>query len=191
MHFYAFRCLYLTCDYWNLVDLTLIMATMALVILDVVGTDENLAKVTRIRGLFRILRIVLLIRKVGALTRIQELDKLYEAQSRCTEDETYELRTPIERVLFILRSLKSKIDGSSEAKLIEDLSYCLRIIASNNLYDAELVVRGSAGNEMFRMNNEQMEKALSKPCQPDGPVASELSIKSSQTNGQLAQLAKR
>jgi signal transduction histidine kinase len=173
------------------VDLTLIMATMALVILDVVGTDENLAKVTRIRGLFRILRIVLLIRKVGALTRIQELDKLYEAQSRCTEDETYELRTPIERVLFILRSLKSKIDGSSEAKLIEDLSYCLRIIASNNLYDAELVVRGSAGNEMFRMNNEQMEEALSKPCPPDGPVASELSIKSSQTNGQLAQLAKR
>jgi hypothetical protein len=44
---------------------------------------------------------------------------------------------------------------------------------------------------MFRMNNEQMEEALSKPCPPDGPVASELSIKSSQTNGQLAQLAKR
>ena len=87
MHFYAFRCLYLTCDYWNLVDLTLILATMALVILDVVGTDENLAKVTRIRGLFRILRIVLLIRKVGALTRIQELDRLYEAQTRFTEDE--------------------------------------------------------------------------------------------------------
>ena len=103
MHFYAFRCLYLTCDYWNLVDLTLILATMALVILDVVGTDENLAKVTRIRGLFRILRIVLLIRKVGALTRIQELDILYEAQTRFTEDETYELRTPIEKVLFIIR----------------------------------------------------------------------------------------
>jgi len=103
MHFYAFRCLYLTCDYWNLVDLTLILATMALVILDVVGTDENLAKVTRIRGLFRILRIVLLIRKVGALTRIQELDRLYEAQTRFTEDEMYELRTPIEKVLFIIR----------------------------------------------------------------------------------------
>ena len=71
------------------------------------------------------------------------------------------------------------------------MSYCLRVITSNNLYDAELVVRGSAGIEMFRMNNEQMEEALSKPCPPDGPVASENSIKSSQTNGQLAQLAKR
>jgi hypothetical protein len=67
LHFYAFRCLYLTGDYWNIVDLTLILATTALVSLDVVSTNENLVKLTRIRGIFRILRIFLLIRKVGTL----------------------------------------------------------------------------------------------------------------------------
>jgi len=110
LHFYAFRCLYVTGDYWNFVDISLILATLGLVIVDVIDKDENISKLTRLRGLFRILRIVLLIRKVGALGRIQELDRLYEAQTKQTEDETYELRSPLERVLLIIRQLKSRVD---------------------------------------------------------------------------------
>ena len=70
LHFYAFRCLYLTGDYWNIVDITLTLCTMGLVFVDVLSKDQNLTKLTRIRGIFRILRIFLLIRKLGALSRI-------------------------------------------------------------------------------------------------------------------------
>ena len=165
-------------------DLLLILATLGLVILDVIGgpSDSSMSKLTRLRGLFRILRIVLLIRKVGALRRIQELDRLYEAQlCRQTEDETYELRTPMEKVLIIIRTIGARVDQQREPRVIEDLNYCLRVLASNNLYDAELVVKGSSGIEILGMDNAEMELALSKVKFPaEGPIASELSVKSSQ-----------
>jgi hypothetical protein len=73
------------------------------------------------------------------------------------EEETYELMTPLERVLLIIKQIKTKIDPYSEIKIIDDLSYCLHVLASNNLYDAELVVKGSSGKELFKLGNAEME----------------------------------
>ena len=47
---------------------------------------------------------------------------------------SYDFKTPVERVLEILNSLKLRVPGN-EATLQSDLNWCTDIISSNKLYD--------------------------------------------------------
>ena len=49
----------------------------------------------------------------------------------------YDLRSPLERVLEILGYLREQLDAD-ELKVIQDLNYCIKIISSNQLYEAKL-----------------------------------------------------
>jgi hypothetical protein len=54
-----------------------------------------------------------------------------------TTIEGYDLRSTLEKVLEILNDIRDCIDMNDE-KMLQDMNYCIKMISSNKLYDAEL-----------------------------------------------------
>jgi len=50
------------------------------------------------------------------------------------------MNQPLDQVIKILTSLRDSVDRS-ERTLIEDISYCLKVISSNQLYEAEIILK--------------------------------------------------
>jgi flagellin-specific chaperone FliS len=120
-------------DCWNTFDLIIILLSLAFVFLDIYTDNSALDGFLKIRGIFRLLRIFLLIRKLDAL-RIKR-----EFQKRKMISMGYDLRAPLEKVLEILNQLRDQID-TEEDKVIKDLNYCIKMISSNQLYEAKLEI---------------------------------------------------
>mmetsp|Transcript_7290 Transcript_7290/g.6445 ORF Transcript_7290/g.6445 Transcript_7290/m.6445 type:complete len:106 (-) Transcript_7290:298-615(-) len=53
--------------------------------------------------------------------------------------EQLDLRSPLERVLEILNEIRDRLDYG-EDKTIEDVNYCVKMISSNKLYEANFDV---------------------------------------------------
>ncbi len=49
----------------------------------------------------------------------------------------FDLRSPLEKVLEILNDVRDKLNVEEEI-LIKDINYCIKVISSNKLYEAEL-----------------------------------------------------
>jgi len=49
----------------------------------------------------------------------------------------YDLRSPLEKVLEILADVRNAID-EGEIRMIQDMNYCIKMINTNKLYEAEL-----------------------------------------------------
>ena len=64
LKFVAFRRIYL-CDIWNIFDITVILISIVFVVLEILLKDSNISDFFKIRGMFRLLRIFLVIRKVN------------------------------------------------------------------------------------------------------------------------------
>eukprot|EP00347_Sterkiella_histriomuscorum_P005745 403355433 len=146
LHLLAFRMLYLK-DYWNIFDLFIIILSVAFVLLDIFINNDVIDGILKIRGIFRLLRVFLLIRKLNTL-RVKR-----DVQQRSLTANGYDLRSPLERVLEILNSLRDQIDVE-QAKVIQDLNYCIKIISSNQLYEANLDFDGNSGDENTKDRNE-------------------------------------
>lgn len=162
VHIYTFGQLYL--DYWNIFDISLISVNLAIVILDISSNNGKLSQLSKARSVFKILRIILIMRQINSLLKIRELDGILSQKANLIscEDETYEFKSPMEKVLSIIGNLISRIDQSSEGKIIEDLKFCLKVLSSNNnLYDAELIIKGGDGSKFIHMKNEEILEALS------------------------------
>lgn len=125
-----YHCLYLK-DMWNLFDLIVIILSILFVLLDMLVDNNSLQGVLKIRGIFRLLRVFLLIRKLNTLRVKRELQK------KNMTPLGYDLSTPLEKVLEILNSVRDNMD-SSEGKFIQDLNYVIKIIQSNKLYEVDL-----------------------------------------------------
>lgn len=104
LHFLAFRLLYLK-DYWNIFDLIIIIISVVFVLLDIFINNSVIDVILKIRGIFRLLRVFLLIRKLNTL-RVKR-----EVQKRALTSNGYDLRSPLERVLEILNNLRDIIDS--------------------------------------------------------------------------------
>ena len=78
-------------DYWNMVDAVVILVNIVFVIVDT-QVDENiiLKSVLKIRGLFRLIRIFVLIRKVNQVKAKRERRSKF---SRLAISDTLELKT--------------------------------------------------------------------------------------------------
>ena len=64
LNLYSYGCKYLK-DLWNLFDFIVILVSIAFVIIEMtVDNDGPLANILRIRGLFRVVRLFILMRKV-------------------------------------------------------------------------------------------------------------------------------
>ena len=64
LKFIAFRKIYL-CDIWNIFDIAVILVSIVFVVLEIILKDSNISDFFKIRGMFRLLRIFLVIRKVN------------------------------------------------------------------------------------------------------------------------------
>ena len=66
LHFLSFGLLYLK-DYWNIFDLFIIIISVTFVLLDMFTDNTVLNGILKIRSVFRLLRIFILVRKLNAL----------------------------------------------------------------------------------------------------------------------------
>ena len=66
MHIIALHSIYLK-DPWNIFDLIIIILSILFVLLDIFVTTKAVRSILKIRGLFRIVRIFILIRKLNTL----------------------------------------------------------------------------------------------------------------------------
>lgn len=103
LHFLSFGLLYLK-DYWNIFDLVIIILSVAFVLLDMFTNNSVLSGILKIRSIFRLLRIFILVRKLNAL-RVKR-----EIQKRQVIISGIDIRSPLEKVLDILNSLRDSID---------------------------------------------------------------------------------
>lgn len=99
LHVIALGKLYMR-DCWNIFDIVIIILSLLFVLLDMFNDDSVLEGILKIRGIFRLLRIFLLIRKLNTL-RVKRA-----VQKRNELSQGYDLRSPLERVLEILNFLR-------------------------------------------------------------------------------------
>ena len=130
MHIYAYNLLYLR-DIWNLIDFIVIILSVLFVLLDMYLPDSGFKNILRIRGIFRMMRIFLLIRKLNTLRVKRELVK------RGLTKMGYDLRSPLEKVIDILKDISEKLH-SDEEKIKKDVDYAIKIIQSGKLYEVNL-----------------------------------------------------
>lgn len=98
LHIYAYNLLYLR-DIWNLIDFIVILLSVLFVLLDMFLPDSGFKNILRIRGIFRMLRVFLLVRKLNTLRVKREVLK------RGLTEMGYDLRSPLEKVIDILKEI--------------------------------------------------------------------------------------
>ena len=132
-------------DIWNAIDFIVILLSVLFVFLDMYLKDSALKGILRIRGIFRMLRVFLLVRKLNTLRVKREMVK------RGITKLGYDLRSPLEKVIDILNDIKNKVDAE-ENKIKDEIDYCVKIIQSGKLYEVNL--EGQGGNN--EMNKDVM-----------------------------------
>lgn len=95
LHIYAYNMIYLR-DVWNMIDFIVIILSVLFVLLDMYLPDSGFKNILRIRGIFRMLRIFLLVRKLNTLRVKRDMVK------RGLTKLGYDLRSPLEKVIDIL-----------------------------------------------------------------------------------------
>lgn len=93
--------------------------------------NKTLQGFLKIRGIFRLFRVFILIRKLNAVRIRRDLRK------RHITAHGYDLRSPLEKVLEILSEFRNAID-ISESKLLVELNYAIKMISTNKLYEADI-----------------------------------------------------
>lgn len=94
-------------DVWNIADIVVILLSIAFVLLDLLIEDNSsLSGFLKIRGIFRLLRVFILIRKLNVVRVRREVRKknIYSSLG-------YDLRSPLEKVLEILTDLRDTLDS--------------------------------------------------------------------------------
>lgn len=144
IHLLAFRKMYLQ-DIWNVFDLLVILLCLAFVLIDIFVDNQSVKSFLKVRGVFRLLRIFLLVRKLNTLRAIREMEQRRMLQSTMlqTANGGYDMKSPLEQVIEILTRLRDSIDVV-EKTMIGDINYCMKVISSNQLYEAELFVTKEA-----------------------------------------------
>lgn len=126
MNFIGFGLLFIK-DYWNIVDITVILLAIVLVILDITLSGSSLDALIRLRGLFRLVRIGILLRKFDAIR------KKNAAKRNMFGRDFYHVMAPSEIVNNILWNIRDMIQGDN--KLLEDINYCIKMVSSGKLYE--------------------------------------------------------
>ena len=127
LNFTGFGCLFVK-DYWNIADITVILLAIVLVVLDMTLSGGELSGLLKLRGLFRLLRIGILIRKFDAIRRKRA------AQRKMQTRDIFHVKAPAEIVNEILCEIRDMIQNDD--KLLEDINYCIKMVSSGKLYEA-------------------------------------------------------
>jgi len=141
VHVYSFGQMYIQ-DYWNILDIVVILLSFVFVLLDIyLGEKSFLKGILKLRGLFRLLRVFLLVRKLN-LVRVRR-----EARKKVDFDFRNDMRAPVEKIIEILNNQRDVlIAEDAEQNSIKELNYCISMISSNKLYEAEFDLNDKADN---------------------------------------------
>lgn len=113
-----------------MVDMIIILLCLAFVLLDMFADNQVLKNALKVRIIFRLLRIFLLIRKLNALREIKEMEMRRGQGSTMATTNGYDMRSPLEQVIEILVRIRDLLD-QHEKPLISDINYCMKVISSN------------------------------------------------------------
>ncbi len=75
-----------------------------------------------------------------------------EIRKRSFTSSGYDLRSPLEKVLEILAEVRDTIDPT-EHKMVSDMQYCIKMISSNKLYEAELNIEEQDDGSIHEMTS--------------------------------------
>jgi hypothetical protein len=114
------------------------------VILDIILDDKDLSSVLRIRGLFRLLRVGILIRKFDAIR------KKSAAKKKLQIKDFYHVSSPAEIVNEILCHIRDLIKNDNS--LIEDVNYCIKMVSSGKLYETNVLEGQDDGGDAKKKN---------------------------------------
>ena len=142
MHIYTFGRMYLN-DYWNISDIIVIILSIIFVILDInLKPKSKLKGILKLRGLFRLLRVFLLVRKLN-LVRVRR-----EVRKKTDFSSNNDLRAPVEKIISILTNHRDMmLEEGADSSLVQEINYCLQMILSDKLYDADIDIDESKGNK--------------------------------------------
>jgi hypothetical protein len=174
---YAFRMLYLR-DYLNIIDIAIIVIAIIFSILDICIDDTYASTIFRLRGLFRLIRVVLLVRKYDHLKDSRNAKKKSEISFS-------EFKSPLEQTLEIMTTLRECLE---DQKFVRDLNYCIKHISNGRLYDLEIkdseqegltLLRRSRRGGILAMEENLWIKSCSSASNPRSSRLSRLSRMSS------------
>ena len=89
LHTFAYRMLYLR-DKWNILDLVIILFSIAAVLLDIFLDNATVSDILKIRGVMRLVRIFILFRKLNTIRIKRDRRK----KLRQSSFMGYDMRTP-------------------------------------------------------------------------------------------------
>lgn len=98
-------------DWWNVFDIFIIMLSVLFVLLEMTLRNDKLTGILKIRGLFRLLRIFLLFRKLN------ELRKKRDLQMRMKTSLGYNIQSILEKVLSIMTELRDDLDYREQKRI--------------------------------------------------------------------------
>lgn len=132
---YALRKKYYS-DLWNVFDAIVIVVSIVFVILELSLDISTLNSILKIRAMFRLVRIFILMRKVINLKLLnsKKVNVLRKKGKKMDTGLGYDMRSPVEKVLEILNSLRHRIP-ESEKDLLIDIHWSINMISSNKLYE--------------------------------------------------------
>lgn len=108
-------------------------------------TDQQLSRLFRLRGLFRLLRIGILFRK------FEVIRKKSAEKKKLSNRDIYHMSSPAEIVNEILCEIRDMIEN--DERLLGDINYCIKMISSGKLYETNF-------NEAENANDEKTKDAM-------------------------------
>ena len=120
LHICGYGLLFLQ-DYWNMVDAVVILVNILFVIIDSQISSGILKDVLRLRGIFRLVRIFVLYRKVNQVNVKRERRRKF---ARLAINDTIELKTVQQKVIENLYAISERLPKNDKA--IGELEYCIK-----------------------------------------------------------------
>eukprot|EP00451_Oxyrrhis_marina_P038530 CAMPEP_0204369302 /NCGR_PEP_ID=MMETSP0469-20131031/44847_1 /ASSEMBLY_ACC=CAM_ASM_000384 /TAXON_ID=2969 /ORGANISM="Oxyrrhis marina" /LENGTH=643 /DNA_ID=CAMNT_0051359001 /DNA_START=44 /DNA_END=1975 /DNA_ORIENTATION=- len=153
------------CDSWNMFDCFIVVVSMGLSILQFVSDDKMLDQILGLRGILRLLRLIVIFRKVS---------ETQSSASRLKSRSSGNITMAADRVLDTLESLQGT--RILDRKTRRDLQFACRVIASGDLY--EPVAQERTGGALDKeanawINNASSAKSKAKQHQQQTPAEAE------------------
>jgi len=114
-------------DWWNVVDWVVVVASIGLVIVELV--NEDTIGYAELSSTLRLFRLVITFRKTSEFRRIRHTFKTN------TLLENYNMEMAYERVQGLLHFLLLEPFVASNKPLVDEINWCIDVISSNKLFD--------------------------------------------------------
>jgi hypothetical protein len=124
-------------DWWNIVDWVVVIASIGLVIVEL--DDPDKLGYSELSATLRLFRLVIAYRKSN------EFKRIHHKYKRSTFVGDYNVEMAYERVQELLHSLLIEPFIAPNKPLVDEINWCIDVLASNKLFDPVVNVQKDAG----------------------------------------------